>query len=163
MQRYPPSPVSMQVALPAQGLEEHWRASERRDGKLKQRKKGKEKLFLDLVCPPSSARSVPLPPPSTLLLCLRLCFSSLAPRVHTTSVLSAENKAENETSRGAGRSYAAAKNKRLSVCHRKEAKPSQEPESNFSSSFISVFFRLAGDIFVCDNDRRRHKHRVLID
>lgn len=27
MQRYPPSPVSMQVALPAQGLDEHCRAS----------------------------------------------------------------------------------------------------------------------------------------
>lgn len=55
MQRYPPSPVSMQVALAAQGLDEHWRASERRGGKLMQsgEKKRKEKLFLDLVFHPS--------------------------------------------------------------------------------------------------------------
>lgn len=139
MQRYPPSPVSMQVALLAQGLDEHWRASERQGGKLKQRKKKKRKAVFR-SCVPSLLRSLPRSlPPSTLLLCLRLCFSSLAPRVHTTSVLSPENKTENETSRGASRSYAAAKNKRRSVGARIEAKLSREPEKNFSSSFISVF------------------------
>lgn len=159
MQRYPPSPVSMQVALLAQGLDEHWRASERQGGKLKQRKKKKKRKAVFRSCVPSLLRSLPRSlPPSTLLLCLRLCFSSLAPRVHTTSVLSPENKTENETWRGASRSYAAAKNKRRSVDARIEAKLSREPEKNFSSSFISLFFRLAGEIFICDNDPRRRKH-----
>lgn len=75
----------------------------------------------------------------SLLLCLSLCFSSLAPRVHTTSVLSPENKTENETLRRASRSYAAAKNKERTVGAYKEAKLSRQPEKHFFSSYLCFF------------------------
>lgn len=102
MQRYPPSPVSMQVALLAQGLDEHWRASERQGGKLKQReKKRKEKLFLDLVCPPSSVLSLArsLPPPSSSA----SVFVSALSRLVFTPQASCHRRTKLRTRRRAGR------------------------------------------------------------
>lgn len=80
---YPPCPVSMQVALPAQGLDEHRRVSV-----VKQERKTFSKRVLVAMCSPASSFHVSVPIFSP---CLR--FHTLA-HVHTTASCHQEQNCE---------------------------------------------------------------------
>lgn len=162
----------MQVALPAQGLDEHCRASENVKveakygwwGEKKRKRKAVFRSRAPSLPPPPPPHHHSFPPSLLLLLCrLGLCFSSLAPRVHTTSVLSPENKTANETLRR-GEPLICRSGEQGLLCRRWQPGPNRAGSQNRTSSLLSsLCFRLAGDIFISDNDPRRDKHPVLVD
>lgn len=120
MHRYPPSPVSMQVALPAHGLDEHRRVSV---------VKKKKMLFLDLVCSPSSSRLSDCFFPSCF------CFHSLT---FTPQHLVTTNKTANATNHAAQASslYAAPEQEMYCVCSQRGQ---TEPEARKT---LLLFFSL---------------------
>ena len=141
MHRYPPSPVSMQVALPAQGLDEHRRVS------VVKKKKNKHAVFRSCVC----SFSLPVSPSPPLF----PLSHSHSPPQHLVS----KNKSENTNQRRyTGRRLICSslqQNKRFTVrvlIRRSNWARSQE---NLSSSNLFRLFLLLLEgqpvIPICDN------------
>lgn len=144
MHRYPPSPVSMQVALPAQGLDEHRRVS------VVQKKK---MLFLDLVCSPSSSPvSLPVFSPHAFVSTLSLTF--------TPQHLVTTNKTANAINHAAQASSSYAAPEQEMYCVRSQGGQTEPEARKTLLLFFSLcsLFCLRGSewFFLCHNDHCRH-------
>lgn len=140
MHRYPPSPVSMQVAFPAHGLDEHRRVSV-----VGGKRKKKEMLFLDL------SRSL-TPPPLPVFFPSCFCLHSRSHSHH--SILSPRTKTENVTKHVARASSSYAPAEREMCCENSQGGQT-ELEASYSPPLCSLFCWRGSKGFKCDNDHCR--------
>lgn len=160
MHRYAPSPVSMQVALPAQGLDEHRRVSVGREEEREKTKKQKRKAVFrscvrSLTPPPLPLSPPPPPPPPSRSPSLFFffpftthAFVSAPSPVFTLQHLVTENKTESEATPTRRRAAHMFPVEQGTYCRRSQGGQTEpEAEKNFSCSFICFWVCLGEGVF----------------